>query len=366
MAPLTALLDRLRAEVDATRGLHLSNLLFAHRTDAVELLLLLLGLTTVLLVLRVARGPRIGRNLLTLPSVLVTPRSRGSMLRHLPLLLFIGGLAAFAIALADPLTAVTEEHTTHPGRRIAVLLDASSSMMVPFATSRLRGEAKNDAVFLTTIAAAETFVRQRKGGRYRDLLALVEFGDEAYVIMPFTHDYDNVLLSISLIGDWSEYMRFPDGGTAIGRAIDQGTTLFKAFDFLEAAGNAMVIFSDGEDTQVATRGKSLDDVLAAAVDAKIPVYLIRTSRGKTTGDVVPDKIWQPAVEKTGGRFYAAAVEDDVIRAIQDIDQRSAGTIAVKTYSTRQPRFTPFALGAAALWTAALLLKLTVPAFTKFP
>lgn len=366
MASLTALSERLRAEFDGLRVLDVGALLFGHRADATTIALILLGLAVAFLLVRLARGPRVGRNLITLPSMLLAPRSRRHALRHLPLLLATAALPCFALALADPLTAVVQQRTTYPGRRIAVLLDASSSMMVPFTATRLRERTGNDAVFLTTVAAAETFVRQRKNGKYHDLISLVEFGDEAYVIMPFTSDYDNVLLSISLIGDWGEYMRFPDGGTAIGRAIDQGTALFKNFEYLDAAGNVMVIFSDGEDTQVATRGKSLDDVLAAAVKAKIPVYLIRTSRGKGLGEVIPDNIWKPAVEKTGGRFYAASIEDDVIRAIRDIDQQSAGTIELTWSSTRQPRFAPFALAAVALWTLALGLKLTVPAFTKFP
>ena len=39
---------------------------------------------------------------------------------------------------------------------------------------------------------------------------------------PFTSDYENILLSISLIGDWNEFMNFPEQGTIIARAIDQG------------------------------------------------------------------------------------------------------------------------------------------------
>ena len=35
-------------------------------------------------------------------------------------------------------------------------------------------------------------------------------------------------------------------------------------------------------------------------------------------------------------------------------------------STERPRFTPFALIAAMLWSTALLLRLTVPAFAVFP
>jgi Ca-activated chloride channel family protein len=239
-------------------------------------------------------------------------------------------------------------------------------MMVPFPASRLRDSTANEAVFLTTVAAAEAFVRQRQAGRYRDVIALVEFGDEAYVVTPFTTDYDNVLLSLSLVGDWTEYMQFPDGGTAIGQAIVRGTELFKAFDFLRASGNVMVIFSDGQDTQVTTGKMTLDQVLAAAVSAKVPVYLIRTGRDRALGEVVPDAIWKPAVESTGGRFFAAATESDLIRAIAEIDERSSGTIDVKRYSVERPRFAMPALAAAVLWAMALVLKVSLPFFSRFP
>ena len=38
-------------------------------------------------------------------------------------------------------------------------------------------------------------------------------------ITPFTTDYENILLSTSLIGDWQEFMSFPDQGTVIARAL---------------------------------------------------------------------------------------------------------------------------------------------------
>ena len=365
MVPLTALVDRLRADVAGWRQIDVADLLFAHRTDAAGGAVVLLGLSLIIVLWRFA-GRR-GDSHVVLPAVVGPPaRSRGRALRHAPFVLAMAAIPFFAIALADPLVAVARSTASYPGRRIALLIDASSSMMVPFATSQLRDGSSNDAAFLTTIAAADVFVRQRKAGPYRDLIAVIEFGDEAYVVTPFTTDYDNALLSISLIGDWSEYMRFPDGGTSIARAIDQGTGLFKAFDFLDAAGNAMVIFSDGEDTQVASRGKQLAEMLAGAIKAKIPVYLVRTSSGKRLGDAVPDAIWKPAVEATGGRFYAAAREADVVKAIRDIDTRSRGTIDVNVYTTREPRFAPFALIAAALWIGALSLKATAPFFTQFP
>jgi Ca-activated chloride channel family protein len=259
-----------------------------------------------------------------------------------------------------------QQQVSFPGRRIALLIDASASMVIPFQAARLNRGGPNQASFFTTIGAAETFVRQRMRGKYRDLIALVEFGDEAYVVTPFTNDYDNILLSLSLIGDWTEYLKFSDQGTTIGKAIDQGVALFRAFDFLNASGNAMIIFSDGQDRQVTVEGRPIEGILASARRANVPVYLIRIGQNKALGEVIPDQIWRPAVEATGGRFYAASDESAIFRAIDEIDRRSAGTISIKQYTTEETQFSPFALVAVMLWTAALAMKLTLPCFQKFP
>ena len=85
----------------------------------------------------------------------------------------------------------------------------------------MNAKAPNEATFFTTVAAAEMFIRQRMAGKYHDLISLVEFGADAYVVTPFTNDYDNLLVSLSLIGDWTEFMKFPDQGTTIGLAMEQ-------------------------------------------------------------------------------------------------------------------------------------------------
>jgi hypothetical protein len=286
--------------------------------------------------------------------------------RHAPLLLFVLGLPFFVIALADPYASLTERTVTFPGRRISIMIDASSSMTATFTAGNLNTRAPSDAAFFTTVAAADRFVRLRQQGPYRDLMALIEFGNEAYVVTPFTNDYDNILLGIALIGDVVEFTKFPDKGTIIGQAIDQSIQLFKAFRFLDAAGNLMVIFSDGEDSRVMFHGRSVSDVVADAVDAKIPIYFIRTSYDKHLGDIIPDELWKTAVEKTGGRFYAAADETTILRAIREVDQVSAGKIDVKQYASQPPRFPSFVIVALAVWSVASLLILTVPYCRKFP
>ena len=207
-----------------------------------------------------------------------------SIVRHGALLLFLAGLPFFVLALADPYSSLTREDVSFPGRRIALMIDASSSMMARFPAAHLNAKAPNEATFFTTVAAAEAFIRQRITGKYHDLIGLVEFGDEAYVVTPFTTDYDNILLSLSLIGDWTEFMKFPDQGTTIGRRSSRASGLFKAFDFLDASGNLMLLFSDGQDTQVHDpRQDACNEIVAGAVATKIPVYMIRTSYNKGLG-----------------------------------------------------------------------------------
>jgi hypothetical protein len=57
-------------------------------------------------------------------------------------------------------------------------------------------------------------------------------------------------------------MAFPDQCTVVARAVEQAVGLFQAFDYLDAAGNPMVIFTDGADADVLENGKTVEDVLA--------------------------------------------------------------------------------------------------------
>jgi len=185
-------------------------------------------------------------------------------------------------------------------------------------------------------------------------------------VTPFTNDYDNILLSTSLIGDPVEYSLFPDQGTIIAQAIDQSVGLFKAFNFLDASGNLMVLFTDGEDTRAIVNGRTLDEIVQSTIEAKIPIYMVRTNYERSKGKVIPDELWIPAIEKTGGRFYAADSEAALLNAIKEIDTLSAGTIRTTQYSSQQPRFAMFAFIAACCWAGAAMLKLSVPQFQKLP
>jgi len=364
VAALTAVAQSLAAEWAV---FDFSGLQFWRRDTGRLALLAMVGLAVLLLLIRSAMARTPGRHHIVVPALLRSlPGSRLAWTRHLPLVLFLAALPLALLALADPYSSLIVENVTYPGRRISLMIDASDSMQTAFTAATLNTRNDVQPAFFTTIAAAERFVQLRRKGRHRDLMALVEFGSRAYVITPFTSDYDNLLLSMALIGDPVEFSQFPESGTVIASALEESIEIFKAFNFLEASGNLMVIFTDGEDTTSIVHGRSLDDILKSAVDNKIPLFFVRTNYNKEFGEGIPDAKWKAAVERTGGRYYVAKNEASLIAAVEDIDREAVGTIATRQYTSQQARFGLFSLAAAALWTGAAGLKLATPWFGKLP
>ena len=365
MVAFRELLIAIRTTLAEWLRLRWNDLQFAEAQTALFVFVFLLALSLLMLLARSLWSRKAGRTHVALPAVLpVIRRSHLSASRYAPFLLFVLGVPFFAVALADPHTTFRREEVSYTGRRIALLLDASTSMSLKFDSVQL--QARSAPTFFTAVAAAEHFMKLRMKGPYHDLFALIEFGNFAYVVTPFTTDHQNILLSIKLIGDPKEWGRFTDWGTTIIQGIEQGTQLFRAFDFLNASGNLMVLFTDGRDDQATLRGQKLDDLMTDARKYKIPVYMIRTAFNMKFGDVVQDKLWKDAIERTGGHFYPAADEGAILRAVDEIDQLAPGRIDLREYTSQRPRFAGYALIAVALWLAASMLKLGFRVFRTFP
>jgi len=365
MGPLSALPAAMRGTLVAWERLQWSDLQFAQLSVALLLLGVLIALPVLVLLsrrmgTRPRRLPRV-----VLPAVLtVMRRSPLSPLRHTALVLFVIGIPFFIIAVADPRAVFVRERATYPGRRIAMLIDGSGSMVLPFDAPKL--EPVVNRTFYTAVAASERLLKLRMAGRQADRIAVIQFGNEAYVVTPFTSDYESVLLSLRLIGDPRAWNRFNVFGTTIIQGIDQGLQLFKTFNLLDGSDNMIVIFSDGNDGEATFRGQTLDAMMADARQHRVPIFMVRLGYGKRLGDVAYDTLWKPAVERSGGRFYAAADEDAILRAVNDIDRLSAGTIAERRYASATPAFAGYALIAVVLWLAAGTLKLAFPYFRTFP
>ena len=329
------LANALRATVDEWWRTRWEDLRFSDAADAAVVFGVLLAVAVLVLVVRVTWGRGPGRTHVAMPSVVPAMyRSHLSMLRHLPVLLFVLGVPCFAMALADPLTGFTREEVSYPGRRIALLVDASTSMVMSFKSTKFKTQ--GESTFFSAVAGAEYFIKRRMNGPYRDLVALIQFGNQAYVVTPFTNDYENILLSVRLVSDPREWGRFSDWGTTIVEGIDQATQLFKAFNFVNASGNLMIVFTDGRDSELNRAEKPLDNLVNEARTLKIPVHMIRTAYNYRLGEVQQDKIWKAVVERTGGRFYAAYDDDSLAAALAEIDRLSPGRIDVREIQRAAP------------------------------
>src|SRR6185369_3773872 len=338
---------------------------FDETWTAVLVLVILLAISGLMLLARGLRSEKAGRTHVALPALLPVMRSTHfALLRHTAFLVFLLGVPFFAVALADPHTAFTREDTSYPGRRIALLVDGSSSMVMKFETKSLK--TPENRAFYTAVAAAEHFMKLRMNGRYHDLIALIQFGNEAYVVTPFTTDYENIMVSIRLISNPKEWGSFNDWGTTIMQGLNQATQLFRAFDFVNAAGKAMVMFTDGRDDEKDLKGKPIQTVVDDMKKYKIPVYMIRTGFDLKEGQIPTDKLWKPIVEQTGGRFYAADSEQAILRAESEIDKLATGKIDVREYTAQRPRFDGYALVAIACWLTAGIMKLGFRTFRTFP
>lgn len=365
MARVTDLLIVVQRTLAEWQRVRWQDLHFTAADTTLLVLIVLLAGAVLMIVARSIRPARARRAAVGVPAILpVIQGAPWSGIRHAPFVLFLAGLPFFAVALANPLTAFTREQVTYPGRRIALVVDASNSMILPFSTSQLKP--RSDRTFFTATASAEYFMRLRMKGPYRDLIALIQFGNNAYVVTPFTTDYENVLLSIRLISDPVNWARFGDSGTTILEGVAEGARLFRAFDFARASGNLMVVFTDGIDSRLALQGRSIDQLVAAARESAIPVYMVRTAFNRKFGDVREDALWKAAVERTGGRFYPGSDEPTILRAAEDINRLSAGRIDVREYTAYEPRFAGYALIAVAFWLSAAALKLGFRSFSTFP
>ena len=217
MAILNALGSSIASEWSA---FDLANLQYWRRDVAQLALIGMVATALLMLLVRMAIRRTPGRHHIVVPAMLRQwPQSRFAWVRHVPLALFVAGLPLAVLAVADPYSSLVAENVTYPGRRISLMIDASDSMQTSFRAATLNTRNEVQPAFFTTVAAAQRFVELRRRGKYRDLMALVEFGSRAYVITPFTNDYDNLLLSMALIGDPVEFSTFPESGTIIASAL---------------------------------------------------------------------------------------------------------------------------------------------------
>ena len=218
-----------------------------------------------------------------LPGLLVV-RGRGR--GWLVLLLELGALACFIVALARPQYGFLEEETGSGGRSLIVAIDTSRSM--------LTDDLKPNRLVRTQLAATD-LVKRLRGDR----IGLMPFAGSAFMYAPITPDIDALLESIDSLD--SEII--PRGGSNLARPIDLA---LETFAKAEATGQqVLILFSDGENLEGTTI-----EAAKRARDKKLTIITIGV--GTQAGALIPDP------ESPGGYYRDREGKPVVSRLQRDV------------------------------------------------
>ena len=165
-----------------------------------------------------------------------------------------------ALALAQPRWGFEWREVKRSGVDIFVLLDVSKSML----TEDVRPNRLTQAKY-----AVQDLLEKLRGDR----VGLIAFAGTAFVQCPLTIDYEAFRLTLKD----ADPQIIPRGGTAISLAI---RTALKAFEASEGHDHAIVLITDGEETE--------GDALAAAGEAaKAGVRIYAIGVGTAEGELIP-------------------------------------------------------------------------------
>lgn len=294
------------------------------------------------------------RHYLALPTTHLLPATafRPSLIRRLPLLFGGLGIAAAAIALADPVVPHSTEDLQSLGIDIMLVLDLSSSMNAEMAaTSATPDGPKGPTRLDVTRQALRSFI----GSRHGDRLGMVVFSNYAYVVSPLTIDRDYLLRYLDIID--GQILR-NEAMTAIGDGIDMGAFVLGRQSDRHRT-KVIVVFTDGERNY----GRDPLESIAEASQADIRVHVIGVDLDEQIKERPAVQALISAVRGHGGRYYEADNAVELRRAYTSLDSLEKSLVISETHVSNEPVYHWFALAAVALIGIALLLN-AIPFFNE--
>jgi Ca-activated chloride channel family protein len=234
-------------------------------------------------------------------------------------LLLLWSLLVLALArpqlLEPPLT------KTVPTRDMLLLVDLSGSMETADFTSST-GEQIDRLSAVKEVL--DDFLTRREGDR----VALIVFGNAAFVQVPFTPDLDAARLLLEETG-----VRMAGPRTAFGDAIGLGITLFERS---EVEQRVMIALTDGNDT-----GSRIPPAEAAKIarDNDIRIHVVGVGDPTTAGEEALDEQALNDVAKiTDGRYFHANDRDELEEIYTELDRLDTREIETISHQPRRELF----------------------------
>ncbi len=217
------------------------------------------------------RRPRM--RLGTVAPLLTGPRGVRANLRDLPGILRATALVGLILALARPVSLLSDQRTEDKGIDIMVVLDVSMSMaavldadpsVLPGAPHPQPGKR------LTRLDTAKLVINDFIGRRKTDRIGAVVFGRSAFILSPPTLDYHLLTQLVDRVS-----LGIVDGyGTAIGDGLGTAVARLRNSD---AASKVIVLLTDGDSNAGALAPEKAAQ-LAASTGSK--VYTIQIGNGE--------------------------------------------------------------------------------------
>ncbi len=294
------------------------------------------------------------RRYVSLPTAHLLPAQsyHPSIVRRLPLVFGLAGIAATAVALAEPVVPHSTADLQSLGIDIVLVLDLSSSMNTEMGGAASPDGPKGPTRLDRTKAALRAFINSRHGDR----LGMVVFSNYAYVVSPLTLDREYLLRYLDIVDN--QILR-NEAMTAIGDGIDMGAFLLNKQSSDRRRSKVIIVFTDGERNY----GRDPMESLAEADASHIRVHLVGVDLDEQIKERPTVQALISAVRSYGGRYYEADTMRELRTAYSELDTLEKSLVVSQTHVANDPVYHWFALAAVALIGMALAIN-AIPFFNE--
>lgn len=278
-----------------------------------------------------------------------------SLWRYLPETLFIVGIFFIIIVLLDPVLPLIKNKKKIEAKGIMIVLDFSESMTHEWKKLEIDYTKTEEEKDLTKLDIERKYVIKFIESRKNDLVGLIVYSDNAYIVSPLTQDHQNLIALLQLFRihpqgrDWYDTIIPGEIYTATGEA------LFLANGHLVKYGRVkekiISLFTDGE----TNTGRKPKEALKEIKKSGFKVFVLGVDYG-SFGDAA-ELLAKDVKEITKGGFFPIDTEEDFKKAVNFIDKWTGkNTISVDEYIVNQPQYFYFALCALIALILAFVLK----------
>lgn len=263
--------------------------------------------------------------------------------------IFVVGLIALIIAIANPQIGVKGEKIKGQGLDIMILLDVSNSMLA-------------EDIQPNRIQRAKLFITKFLDNLKHDRVGLILFAGSSYLQVPLTIDFTSIRMSLPSV----DPSQFPSQGTNIGEAVNMAG---KTLGLTESKSKAILIITDGEDhdqeadAAIENARKNGIKVVSIGVGeekgAPIPLgngEFKKDENGNTVMTAFNRKMLENLASIGNGSFYHLGQQGDIVEdVIAELNKLEGKDFEEFDYSNFNSYFYWFALAALILLAIEFLI-----------